>query len=193
MKNIGENTVKKQVMSILKAHAAVNAAAAVVGFGGFWWFLAQSVWSRVYSGICMIIYFYVMYTAGRRAFIADNRSNSLLKPFWQKGFLLGAAASVSVLVFWTGFRLVWLGASPDGLVGVWRSVYNIFFILYTFVYNGIMSPYRGGIFWYAHIAMYALPIIGAGMGYAAAYKGINISDTAAEKLKPFMYEKDNNN
>jgi hypothetical protein len=41
--------------------------------------------------------------------------------------------------------------------------------------------------------MYALPIIGAGMGYVAAYKGINISNTAAEKLKPFMYEKDNNN
>lgn len=179
-----EITLKKQIWSVFWTHLYTIGISIVFGLGAFWWFLAQPVWQKVYSVIFMIIYFVALYMKGHKIAAHDLKGYAQTKAYPAKGIFFGLLISLSTFILWIGYRLVWIG-SPDGLMGVWKSMYNGLFIFYTFIYNGIMVPYKGGIFWYSHIVMYALPVAALGIGYFAGFKGINIY----EKLLPFMYEK----
>lgn len=183
-----EISLKRQIWDVFSMHLYITIMALIFGLGAFWWFLAQSVWSRVYSVIFMIIYFCALYSRGHKTATHDLKGYAKTKKYPLKGFVLGSVIALSTFVFWLIFRLVWITAPNGSLTGVWRSLYNGFFICYTFVYNGIMAPYKGGIFWYAHIVMYTLPIVSVGLGYLAGYNKINLY----EKILPFIYEKNKN-
>ncbi len=183
-----EITLKKQILSVFWTHLYVMIISVIFGFGAFWWFLAQHTWKIVYSVIFMTIYFCALYTKAHTVAAHDLKGYAQTKSYPAKGIVMGGIISASTFVFWILYRIVWSMSGAGGLLGVWKSLYNGFFLCYTFIYNGIMSPYKGGMFWYAHIVIYALPPIAAGLGYFASYKKFNIY----EKLLPFMYERGKN-
>lgn len=180
-----EITLKRQIWSVFWTHLYVIIISVIFGFGAFWWFLAQDVWKTLYSVIFMAVYAGALYCKAHRVATHDLKGYAQTKCYPAKGLVLGLVIAGSTFILWCIYRLIWVTNPGESLVGVWRSLYNGFFICYTFIYNGIMVPYKGGMFWYAHIVIYALPVISAGLGYYAGYKKFNLYD----RLLPFMYER----
>lgn len=184
LKKAAEISLKRQIWDVFRTHLYIIIMSVIFGFGAFWWFLAQPMWSRLYSIIFMLIYFGGLYLKGHKTATHDLKGYAKTKAYPMKGFVLGAAVAASTFVFWLVYRLVWTAGGGE-LNAVWKSIYNAFFLCYTFIYNGFMVPYKGGMFWYCHILIYILPTAAVGVGYLAGYNKINIY----ERLLPFMYEK----
>ncbi len=186
MDNENEITIWSQLGSALWSHLYIAFITTAFGFGAFWWFLVQNNWKQLYSVICMFIYFCVLYTKGAKIARQDKRSFSAQKPYALKGIVLSLGISAVTLLLWVMFRMTWVYMTIDGNISGYSGVvYNFAFIVWTFCYNGFMSLYQGGMHWYMHIVMYALPAAALGIGYFAGYKGFSFAD----RMTMGMYEK----
>jgi len=180
-----EITLKRQIWSIFWTHLYVIIISIIFCVGAFWWLLSDRTSIRVYSLLCMTIYAVALYMKAHAIATHDHKGYARTKMYPLKGVVLGFIIAASTFVLWCGYRVVWITNPGDSLVGIWRSAYNAVFLFYTFIYNGIMVPYKGGMFWYAHIIIYVLPVLSAGLGYFAGYKKFSLY----EKMMPYMYEK----
>lgn len=179
MVNENEITIWTQLRSVIWSHLYISLVLTAFGFGAFWWFLAQSVWKQIFSVICMVVYFCVLYTKGARCARQDKRSFSKQKPYALKGVVLSLGISAVTLVLWLFFAMTWSFMTIDGNISGYSGViYNFAFYIWTFCYNGFLGLHQGGIYWYMHIVMYAFPALAVGVGYFAGYKDFSFADRA---------------
>ncbi|MCX7715747.1 MAG: hypothetical protein N2171_08490 [Clostridia bacterium] len=179
-------SLKRQFFEILYTHFYVTGLSVVFGFGAFWWFLSQYRWHMLFSIIFTAIYFCALYSKAYKIAVHDAKGYAKTKTYPFKGFVLAVVVCGSIFILWGLYRISWVYMTIDGEIsGYTGMLYNSLFIFWTFPFNGIMMPYKGGIFWYSHFVIYLLPIAAAGAGYYAGYKKFSIY----EKLLPMMYEK----
>lgn len=191
MNNENDVTIWSQLAYVIRSHLYVALITTAFGFGAFWWFLVQDTWKQLFSVICMIIYFCTLYTRGERCAKQDRRSVSKQKPYALKGVVLSLGISAVTLLLWALFRVTWSFMVIDGSISGYSGVvYNFAFIIWTFCCNGFMSLYQGGMHWYMHIVIYALPALALGLGYFAGFKSFSVADRVSGYAAKRMYEKE---
>lgn len=180
-------TIWGQIKSVLWTHLYMSLITMAFGFGAFWWFIMQNNWKQLFSGICLAIYFCMMYTKGTKIASQDRRESSATKSYALKGVVLGIALGAVTFLLWLLYRMTWLYMTIDGgISGYSGVVYNFVFMIWTFCYHGFLGLFKGGMYWYMHIAIYVFPILALGLGYFAGMK--EFSFTAAFNKR--LYEKE---
>lgn len=179
-------TIWTQMRSVLLSHLYMSLITTAFGFGAFWWFLVQDNWKQLFSVICMIIYFCVLYTKGSKIARQDKRESARTRSYALKGVVLSLGIAAVTFILWALYRVTWVYMTIDGNISGYSGVvYNFAFMVWTFCYNGIMCLHEGGMFWYAHIIIYAFPALSLSAGYFAGMKGFSFSDSVISR----MYEK----
>ena len=181
------DTITSQIRSVLWSHLYSSIIMSVMGLFAFWWFMSKNIWQQLISSAFIIAYACVMYSKGERLAKRDKYSVSTLKPYPLKGVVLSLSVSAITFLLWLCFYITWNYMSIDGSIeGVSGIIFNMLFMVWTYMYNGIMGAYHGGIHWYAHVLMYLVPTLSLGIGYFAGYKDFDIS----EKIDESMYERE---
>lgn len=180
-------TTAYQLSYMLVSQVVASAIAFLLGSVAFWWFLDKAVWKEILSVAFIIMNFGMIYSYARTFAVHDNKPYTPMKNSFFKGFMMGVVISLTTLVFFAVYRIVWnVWGNPDTGLSTWgAAIYNTFFSLWTFSYFGIMGMSRGHIMWYAVVVWTVMPPLASFLGYYSGYKKFSITET----VNNFSYEK----
>ena len=180
-------TVKYQFLRMLLTQAIASGVSFVFGSVAFWYYTNMDFWKQLISGIFMLVNFIFLYSLSGRFAIMDGKPYTPLKQSYFKGVMFGVMIAGVNVSLGALFRLLWIiFGTESGISGVLPTAYNVFFYLWTYPYNGIMSLEHGVFTWYSWIAFALLPVAATTAGYIAGCKKFDI----VEKIDDMMYEKD---
>lgn len=179
----------KQVWGLVLTHLYAVIISTLLGMGIMWWVLDKPVWSKVFSAVCMLIYFSAVYSTAWNAAERDRKPYTTTKQYFFKGAVLSVGILAVNLILWLLCKFAWEFLSIDGALASYTAIlYNVLFVFDTFIYTGFIRLSDGNMTWYGHIMIYLLPLAASFLGYIAGMRGFTLSD----KLMPFIYEKRKN-
>lgn len=187
MREATKVTVKYQFLKIILTQAAASGIAVVFGTVAFWYFTDINILKQILSGIFMFVNFVLLFIQARKFAAMDIKPYTNLKPSVIKGVMLGVSVAAINVIFAFIFRLLWVKyGSETGIAGVFPTIYNAFFYLWSFPYNGIMELNHGNFTFFTWIFMTAVPIAATTAGYITGVKKIDVM----EKINSLIYEKE---
>lgn len=185
MKIFGKGTAK-QILSLTGTHLLTNITIGVVGIVFIAAVLTNPVGKIIWGIAAMLIYAMVIYSKAWQIAHEDVKPHTETEPHTFKGVILPVGTLILSVILLLGYLLAWKGLSIDGeLASATAYIYNISYIMSSFVFNSFLGLSKGGANIYGHILMYILPFVASTFGYIAGMKGFTISD----KLLPMIYEK----
>ena len=176
----------KQMLKIIKSHIFSTILIFTLGIVS-----AGSIYGEnsflliVFSIISLIIYFGLMYSEAYQIAQMDKKKITEEKPYFLKGFLLPVGLTVITILTYILYYFVWkfmMNGPTFNLVG-W--LLNMIFIIWTYVFNGIIGLSNGVMEWYGYIIVIFVPVLFSGIGYIAGLKDFDINS----KLSKFVNEK----
>lgn len=176
----------KQVWGLVVTHLYSVIISALFGFGVMWWIIDKPVLSKIFSVVCMLIYFSAVYSAAWNAADRDRKPYTTTEQYFFKGAVLSVGILAVNLILWLLCKFSWTYLTIDGALASYTAIlYNVLFVFDTFIYTGFIKLTNGSMVWYGHILIYLLPLAAAFCGYIAGMRDFTLSD----KLMPFIYEK----
>ena len=104
----------------------------------------------------------------------------------KKSVLMGVFITVTTLLLFIGYELVWHIWGSEGSLSNWGAIiYNVIFTIWTFPYMGIMGASHGLVTWYSVVLFIIVPPIFSVLGYIAGCKKFSL----LEKFHALTYEK----
>ncbi len=187
MNNSFKATRTYQFLYIFLIQLGASGVGFVFGLVAFWYFMNINIAKEIISFAFMASNFGMLYVAGNKISILDNKPYTRLKPSMVKAVLLGVFIAAINAIFVIIYKFLWIKYGTDaGIMGVLPTAFNAFFYYWTFPYNGFMNL-DGGIFsMYSVAFMIVVPIAATVTGYIAGEKKFEL----AEKFDEFMYEKE---
>lgn len=152
----------------------------------FAWFLDKDIIKELASVVTILINGGMIYSHAHRFAVIDNRSYTPLEPNVKKSVLMGVIITVTTLLLFIGYELVWHIWGSEGSLSNWGAIiYNVIFTIWTFPYMGIMGASHGLVTWYSVVLFIIVPPIFSVLGYIAGCKKFSL----LEKFHALTYEK----
>lgn len=138
------------------------------------------------SVVMSLIYFAALYSKGHELAGRDKLSYTTTSTYLFKGAVLSLPVLVWNFVLWLLYIFAWNCLTLDGMLSSATGIiYNIVYVLNTFMFSGLAEISGGKIAWHAHLYIYLIPFFAVTLGYIAGVYNFTI----IEKLSPYIYEK----
>lgn len=176
-------TTKYQLSYMLLAQALATGVCLLFTLIAFWTLLDKHIGKEIYSSICILVNFCVIYSYANKFAMYDKKPYTPMKVSLLKGLLMGVMISASMIIMFIIFKLSWASSDGDTLSNPFALAGNILFLLWSFPYFGIMGMSHGLVTWYSVVIMLIMPPIASFLGYYAACKSFFI----LEKIYKFSF------
>lgn len=183
---MSEKLPVKQMLQIIKSHIFSTTLIFVLGIisaGAIYG--ENSFLLKVFSVISLIIYFGMMYSEAYQIAQRDKKKYTAQEPYFLKGFLLPVGLTVITVLTYILYYFVWKYMMSGPTFNFVGWLLNMIFIIWTYVFNGIIGLGNGVMSWYGYIIVVFVPVIFSGIGYIAGLKDFDMNS----KLSKFIYEK----
>lgn len=175
----------KQVMGLVSTHAISVMIITIFGFGFMSWMLEKPTLYAICCIIMTLIYFSAIYSKAWDAAARDKKPYTETSVYIFKGAVLAAGILILNLLLWLGYIFAWTFLIIDGyLSSATAIIYNILYVINTFMYSGFVTISEGHTAWYGYLFIYLVPLIASTIGYIAGVHDFTLSD----KLMPFIYD-----
>lgn len=176
----------KQFLSTLISHITIVMLLAMFMFMFVALVMNKPVVYTAVSVLMSLIYFFGLYSKGGELAHRDKLSYTTTSVYFFKGTVLSLSVLVWNFVLWLLYIFAWNFLTIDGqLFSFTGIIYNILYVLNTFMFSGFAEISCGYVEWHAHLLIYLVPVVALTLGYIAGIYDFSI----AEKLAPFIYEK----
>ncbi len=176
----------KQVLKIIKSHIFSTILIFILGIVSAGAIYGENTFLlKVFSVISLIIYFSMMYSEAYQIAQNDKKKITKEEPYFLKGFLLPIGLTIVTILTYILYYFVWKYMMNGATFSLSAWLLNMIFIVWTYVFNGIINLGNGVMSWYGYIIVIFVPAIFSGIGYIAGLKDFDINS----KLSKFIYEK----
>ena len=152
----------------------------------FYALMTKYIFREILSVIFTVVYFGMVYSRAHKFATLDAKEYTKTKQSLLKGFMFGVMISLSFVLVWGIYKIIWMTAGENGILNsFWCWLYGMIYWLYTVPYYGIQGLSHGHMMWYSVLIMFINPVLASTLGYYAGMKGFRIMDC----IGGFVYEK----
>ncbi|MBQ7794585.1 MAG: hypothetical protein IJ366_08740 [Clostridia bacterium] len=176
----------KQITDVLMTHIYTVVIGTVMGFMFMTWLIDKPIGYTIFSAVFTLIYFSAIYSKAWECAERDKKPFTPTSVYLFKGAVLSVGILVFNVVLWAAYLFAWRSLTIDGaMVTATGIIYNVLYVINTFMYSGFVKITQGVVPWQAHLIIMLVPLVASTIGYIAGVKNFTLSD----KLMPFIYEK----
>lgn len=174
---MGKNFKIKQFWPIIRNHISCVCMLFLLTALLFPNYIGDKFLSGVHTTVCMIIYFFVVYSGAYEVSKKDIKSYTNQKAYWYRGLILPIGLTVIGVFLLVLYLITWKFMTVDGVIlGTYGYINNFLFVMWSFVYNGILGLVGGKISVIGIVVLFVYPFIPSFVGYFLGYKGFDMAN-----------------